>query len=75
VRAELAPSVSLLVGTPTALPLPMQKLVYMVRKQSGQSLVEYSLVLALIAVVSVLVLKGLGHTINNTLSSVNANLP
>jgi len=53
----------------------MQKLVHMVRKQSGQSLVEYSLVLALIAVVSVLVLKGLGHTINNTLSSVNANLP
>ena len=42
---------------------------------SGQSLVEYSLILALIAVVSILVLKGLGKKVNNTLSSINANLP
>ena len=44
-------------------------------KQSGQSLVEYSLILALIAVVAILVLQGLGGKVNNTLSSVNANLP
>ena len=36
---------------------------------------EYSLILALISVVAILVLKGLGKKVNNTLSSVNANLP
>jgi pilus assembly protein Flp/PilA len=53
----------------------LQKLVRVVRKQSGQSLVEYALILALIAVVAILVLQGLGNKVNNTLSSVNANLP
>jgi Flp pilus assembly pilin Flp len=38
-------------------------------------LVEYALILALIAVVAILVLQGLGNKVNNTLSSVNANLP
>jgi Flp pilus assembly pilin Flp len=51
----------------------LQKLVLVVRKQSGQGLVEDALILALIAVVPVLVLQGLGSHINNTLSSVNAN--
>jgi Flp pilus assembly pilin Flp len=46
-----------------------------VRKQSGQSLVEYALILGLIAVVAILVLQGLGSKVNNTLSTVNANLP
>ncbi len=46
-----------------------------IRKQSGQSLVEYALILALIAVVAILVLQGLGQKVNNTLSAVNANLP
>ena len=45
------------------------------KKHSGQSLVEYSLILALIAVVAIMVLKGLGKKVNNTLSSVNAKLP
>jgi pilus assembly protein Flp/PilA len=53
----------------------LQKLVRVVRKQSGQSLVEYALILALIAVVAILVLQGLGGKVNNTLSSINANLP
>jgi hypothetical protein len=34
-----------------------------------------ALILALIAVVAILVLQGLGNKVNNTLSSVNANLP
>ena len=46
-----------------------------IRKQSGQSLVEYALILALIAVVAILVLQGLGNKVNNTLSTVNGNLP
>jgi Flp pilus assembly pilin Flp len=53
----------------------LRRLVRVVRKQSGQSLVEYALILGLIAVVAILVLQGLGGKVNNTLSSVNANLP
>ena len=53
----------------------LHKLVRVGRKQSGQSLVEYALILALIAVVAILVLNGLGNKVNNTLSSVSANLP
>ena len=45
------------------------------RSRKGQSLVEYSLVLALIAIVAITVLRGLGRHVNNTLSSINANLP
>ena len=45
------------------------------KSQKGQSLVEYALILALIAVVAIVVLQGLGKKVNNTLSSVNANLP
>ncbi|MGA2139338.1 MAG: Flp family type IVb pilin [Verrucomicrobiia bacterium] len=45
------------------------------KSRKGQSLVEYALILALIAVVAILVLKGLGQKVNNTLSTVNANLP
>jgi len=51
------------------------RIVRSIKKQSGQSLVEYALILALIAVVAVLILQGLGNHINNTLSSVNSNLP
>ena len=46
-----------------------------IRKQSGQSLVEYSLVLALIAIVVVLVLQGIGSKVNNTLSTTNSGFP
>jgi pilus assembly protein Flp/PilA len=53
----------------------LQKLVHVVTKKSGQGLVEYALILGLIAVVAILVLQGLGSHVNNTLSSVNSNLP
>jgi pilus assembly protein Flp/PilA len=53
----------------------LRKLYAGLKSRKGQSLVEYALILALIAVVAVVVLKGLGGHINNTLSSVNANLP
>ncbi len=43
-------------------------------RRSGQSLVEYALILALIAVVAVLVLSGIGNSINNKLTNVNANM-
>ncbi len=42
--------------------------------RKGQSLVEYALILALIAVVAILVLRGIGSGVNNKLKDVNANL-
>ena len=53
----------------------LRKIMRPISKQTGQSLVEYALILALIAVVAVLILQGLGSHINNSLSSVNSNLP
>ena len=53
----------------------LRKLYASLKSRKAQSLVEYALILALIAVVAVLVLKGLGTHINNTLSNVNTNLP
>jgi Flp pilus assembly pilin Flp len=53
----------------------IEKLWKTLRSRTGQSLVEYALILALIAIVGITVLRGLGKHINNTLSSVNANLP
>ena len=53
----------------------IQKLCRALRSRKGQSLVEYSLVLALVAIVAITMLRGLGRHVNNTLSSVNANLP
>ena len=50
------------------------KMLRKVNRQSGQSLVEYALILALISVVAILVLRGIGTAANNKLSSVNSNL-
>jgi len=52
----------------------LQKVVRKLRRRSGQSLVEYALILALIAVVAILVLQGIGKGVNNKLTSVNSNL-
>jgi Flp pilus assembly pilin Flp len=53
----------------------LQRIVRKMRAKSGQSLVEYALILALIAVVAILVLKGIGTHVNTTLESINSNLP
>ncbi|MGA2192025.1 MAG: Flp family type IVb pilin [Nitrospirota bacterium] len=42
--------------------------------QKGQALVEYALILALIAVAVVAILGGLGTTIGNKLNTVNTTL-
>ena len=52
----------------------MKKMLRKVKGQSGQSLVEYALILALISVVAILVLRGIGTSVNTKLSSVNSNL-
>jgi Flp pilus assembly pilin Flp len=53
----------------------IQRFCQALRSRKAQSLVEYSLILALIAIVAITVLRGLGKHVNNTLSSINANLP
>lgn len=39
--------------------------------QGGQAMVEYALILVLIAIVVIIVLQMLGHTVNNVFSNVN----
>ena len=52
----------------------LQKMLRKVKRNSGQSLVEYALILALISVVAILVLSGIGKNVNTKLGSVNSNL-
>lgn len=42
--------------------------------EEGQTLVEYALILVLIAIVVLLMLSGMGQSVNNTFSSVNSAL-
>ena len=51
-----------------------QRILRKLKQRSGQSLVEYALILAFIAIVAILVLQGMGIGVNNKLISVNANL-
>jgi pilus assembly protein Flp/PilA len=44
------------------------------KSEKGQTLVEYALLLLLIAIVVVLMVKGLGGTSNNVFSKVNSAL-
>jgi len=43
-------------------------------REDGQALVEYALVLALIAVLTIGVLQALGHNISTGLSKVSSNM-
>ena len=52
----------------------INKTIRRLRHSSGQSLVEYALILALVSVVAVLVLRGVGGSVNRKLSNVNGNL-
>ncbi len=44
-------------------------------KEKGQGLVEYAIILALVAIVVIVVMKLLGPKIGNTFSSINNSLP
>ena len=44
------------------------------RSQKGQTLVEYALLLVLIAIVVIAMLKGVGSNVNNSFSKVNSAL-
>ncbi|HUJ11021.1 MAG TPA: Flp family type IVb pilin [Verrucomicrobiae bacterium] len=52
----------------------LRKLYRGIKQRKGQSLVEYALILALIAVVAILVLRGIGSNVNQKLIDVNENL-
>ena len=43
-------------------------------RQEGQALVEYALILAMIAVVSILIMKALGLSVSRLFNSVNTQL-
>jgi pilus assembly protein Flp/PilA len=43
-------------------------------RQEGQGMVEYALILALIAVVAIVVLKAMGHQVTNTFNNVSNSL-
>ena len=44
-------------------------------KEKGQGLVEYAIILALVAIVVIAVMRLLGPTIGNTFSSINDSIP
>jgi len=50
------------------------KLQTAMKSEKGQTLVEYALLLLLIAIVVVAMLRGIGGTTNNTFSKVNSAL-
>jgi Flp pilus assembly pilin Flp len=43
-------------------------------REEGQALVEYALLLSLIAIVSIVVLGQLGHSVSSIFSKINAQL-
>lgn len=45
-----------------------------IKSEKGQTIVEYALLLILIAIVVILVVKGIGLTTNNSYSQVNSAL-
>jgi pilus assembly protein Flp/PilA len=45
-----------------------------IRSEKGQTLVEYALLLVLIAIVVYMMVKGVGLTANNTYSKINSAL-
>jgi pilus assembly protein Flp/PilA len=44
-------------------------------KEKGQGLVEYAIILALVAIVVIAVMRILGPKIGNTFSTINSSLP
>jgi Flp pilus assembly pilin Flp len=53
----------------------LKKMLRKLKQRSGQNLMDYGLILALIGIVTVLVLHGNGSKVNNSLSSVNTGFP
>lgn len=52
----------------------LEKMKGFLKEEKGQTLVEYALILVLIAIVVLLMLTALGRNVNNTFSTVNSAL-
>jgi pilus assembly protein Flp/PilA len=50
------------------------KCITSIKSEKGQTLVEYALLLLLIAIVVIVMLKGIGGNVNNAFSQVNSAL-
>jgi Flp pilus assembly pilin Flp len=55
--------------------ITIRRLCRSLKLQKGQGLVEYSLILALLAIFAMVTLRGVGTGVNATLTSINSNLP
>lgn len=44
-------------------------------KEQGQGLIEYAIILSLVAVVVIVVMRMLGPKLGNTYSTINSSLP
>lgn len=55
--------------------IPMELFKRFVREEEGQGLVEYALILGLIAIVAIAALGIAGNKINNGLKTITDNLP
>jgi pilus assembly protein Flp/PilA len=51
------------------------KIAKFIKNEDGAALVEYGLLLILIAVLAILVIKNVGSKVNNGFQTVNSNLP
>lgn len=47
---------------------------FLFNEESGQGMVEYGLILALIAVIAIVALKGIGTKVNSTFETVESQL-
>jgi pilus assembly protein Flp/PilA len=47
----------------------------LIADEAGATMVEYGIMVALIAALSILVIKSLGSKVSNAFSSVNTNMP
>jgi Flp pilus assembly pilin Flp len=55
--------------------MTIRGLYHSLKSRNGQGLVEYSLMLAVLAVFAMAALRGVGSGVNATLTAVNSNLP
>lgn len=46
-----------------------------IREENGQTIVEYALILALLVLVVVVAMMGIGQNINNAFSTINSSFP
>jgi len=51
------------------------KLIAVLRDEKGQTIVEYALIIALLVLVVIVAMMGIGQRINNSFSTINSAFP